>query len=359
VSADQFRFGPLQLALSQLSEKTAPQDPPLTLSEAVSTAADQVRQLDDPNAGLGPSLVLLITTDSLNDDLATLESLAHRNAIEGIFLSVINIGQLAVSHAVQQLVLLGQGNRRLLTRPDEAPGLIERELYAASRAVARALRLRIHLQPGVQLIDILGSHRLDEPEAQRVREAEQSIDQRLQRNLGIQADRGEDEEGIQIVIPHFYAGDSHVILLDVVAERSGPIAQVSARYKDLVTLDNAVVHAQLTLDDGDHTAGPVQRIVLKNMLAFEFCETTRQAAGQLMAGQQQQAVSGLTALRQLFYGMSQAVPVWSNDRELLRDTQLLSDYLAQLNAPSQNPQPWADALRYVAFRKLIPAEESL
>jgi hypothetical protein len=209
------------------------------------------------------------------------------------------------------------------------------------------------------LIDILGSHRLDEPEAQRVREAEQSIDQRLQRNLGIQADRGEDEEGIQIVIPHFYAGDSHVILLDVVAERSGPIAQVSARYKDLVTLDNAVVYAQLTLDDGAHTAGPLQRNVLKNLLAFEFSETTRQAAGQLMAGQQQQAVSGLTALRQLFYGMRQAVPVWSNDRELLRDTQLLSDYLAQLNAPSQNPQPWADALRYVAFRKLIPAEESL
>jgi hypothetical protein len=99
VSADQFRFGPLQLALSQLSEKTAPQDPPLSLSEAVSTAADQVRQLDDPNAGLGSSLVLLITTDSLNDDLATLESLAHRNAIEGIFLSVINIGQLARSSA--------------------------------------------------------------------------------------------------------------------------------------------------------------------------------------------------------------------------------------------------------------------
>jgi hypothetical protein len=325
----------------------------------VSVIADQVRQGDDTDSVLGSSLVLLISRDSLSNDLAQLKPLAHRNAVDGIYLSVVSLTQLADDSAVKQLVLLGQGNRRLLTHADAAAGLIDRELYSSSRAVARAVRLRIRLEPGVKLIDILGSHRLDEPQAQRVREAEQSIDRRLAQQLGIRADRGEDEAGIQIVIPHFYAGDAHVILLDVVAERAGPIAQVSARYKDLVSLRNGITQAQLTLADSARIAGPLQRNVLKNLLAYEFAETTRRAARQLAAGQYQQAINSLTDLRNLFNDMRQTVPAWANDPELLNDTRLLGDYLSRLHADLQNPAPWADALRYIAFRKLIPVEEPL
>ena len=63
---------------------------------------------------------------------------------------------------------------------------------------------------------MLGSERLDNLAATRVKAAERSLDVRISKNLGIQQDRGDDEEGIQIVIPAFHAGDSHVILLDVV-----------------------------------------------------------------------------------------------------------------------------------------------
>ena len=107
------------------------------------------------------------------------------------------------------------------------------------------LRLRIRLAPGVQLVDVLGSARLDDIRAERVREAEVAIDRRLARNLGIAADRGEDEEGIQIVIPNFYAGDDHVILLDLVAEGPGPLAEVTLRYKDVINQQNAVARASL------------------------------------------------------------------------------------------------------------------
>jgi hypothetical protein len=67
--------------------------------------------------------------------------------------------------------------------------------------VARAVRLRIRLAPGVQLVSVLGARRLDELHAEQVRTAEQRIDQRVSRALGIAADRGEDEEG-------FYGGGS-------------------------------------------------------------------------------------------------------------------------------------------------------
>ena len=170
--------------------------------------------------------------------------------------------------------------------------LVDRELHASSRAVARALRLRIRLAPGVKLVDILGSRRLDEELAERVREAEVAIDRRLARNLGIQADRGEDEEGIQIVIPNFYAGDSHTILLDVVAENPGPLADVTLRYKDVVHLRNGVARANLTLQDGPPAAGPLELNVLTNLVAWERAQQPRSVARSTADGATRPAPGG-------------------------------------------------------------------
>ena len=41
--------------------------------------------------------------------------------------------------------------------------------------------------------------------------------------IGIETDRGLDEEGIQVVIPSYYADDAHVVLLDVVVPGPGPV----------------------------------------------------------------------------------------------------------------------------------------
>jgi Ca-activated chloride channel family protein len=332
---------------------------PVELQQALVMATESVRQGDDPGAILGSSLVLLVTGSSLAGEVAALERLAHENAVIGVPLSVVSLAARDDLAHIDRLVAAGQGNRRVLDSAQGADALVDRELHAASRAVARALRLRIRLAPGVKLIDVLGSRRLEEPQAQRVREAEQSIDQRLARNLGIEADRGEDEEGIQIVIPNFYAGDTHVVLLDVIAENPGAIADVTLRYKDVVYLRNGVARANLTVGGGQRVAGPLERNVLKNLAAWEFARQTRQVGQSLAAGDPRQARSQLAALRELIYGLRLEVAGWSGDPDLAADEAMLAEFLTLLNSPAigdaSQRRYLADSLRYAAFRKLQSA----
>jgi Ca-activated chloride channel family protein len=360
VPPEQFRHGPLRVAMDRLfggSRDTGLA--PVSLQQALARATESVRQGDDPNAVLGSSLVLLVTGSSLADELAALERIAHDNAVGGVPLSVVSLAARDDSEHIDRLVAAGQGNRRVLDSAQAADALVDRELHSASRAVARALRLRIRLAPGVKLVDVLGSRRLGEPQAQRVREAEQSIDQRLARNLGIQADRGEDEEGIQIVIPSFYAGDTHVVLLDVIAENPGAVADVTLRYKDVVYLRNGVARAGLTLGGSRRVSDPLERNVLKNLVAWEFARQTRRVGRSLAAGDPQQARSQLAALRELIQGLRLEVTGWSGDPDLAADETLLGEYLTLLDSPAIGDPAQrrfvADSLRFAAFRKLQSA----
>ena len=357
---ERFRHGPLRVAMDRLfgAGRDAGR-PAVGLQEAVGMAAESVRRGDDPGAVLGSSLVILVTGSSLADDLEALVEMAHRNAVGGLPLSVIGLAAREDPRHVERLVAAGQGNRRILDSARAADGLIDRELHAASRAVARAVRLRIRLAPGVRLVDVLGSRRLAEPQAERVREAEQSIDRRLARNFGIQADRGEDEEGLQIVIPTFQAGDDHVILLDVVVDKAGPVADVTARYKDVIHLKNGVARASLTVGRGASVAGPLELNVLKNLVAREYALRTGEAARYLAAGDPRRASATIMALRDLIRGLRAEVAGWRSDPDLAADETLLNDYLAALASPavadSGQRQYVAASLRYAAFRKLQPA----
>ena len=143
--------------------------------------------------------------------------------------------------------------------------------------------MSIRLAPGVQFIGVVGSERLDTQRAERVREIEHSMDRRLSANLGIQADRGADEDGIQIVIPSIFSGDSVIVLLDVVTDRPGAIADVSLRYKDLVFLRNGSLHDHLELPavhvfGAVPNRGPAELAVLKNLLSHHFVAAVEQAA---------------------------------------------------------------------------------
>ena len=348
VAPEDFRHGPLQVALADL--KAAPTS---QLAEAIALAAENVQQSED--AVLGSSLVLLATASDLGAEFDALEGLAHRNAVGGVAMSVVDLGG-AASHQVDRLVAAGQGNRRHLTGAEVAERLIETELHAASRVVARAVRLRIRLAPGVRLVDVLGSRRLEAPQAQRVRQAEQAIDRRLARNLGIAADRGQDEEGIQIVIPNFYAGDAHVVLLDVVAERPGPIADVTARYKDVVRLRNATAQVRLSLPGGEREPGPLERNVLKNLLAHEVAARARRIGLELQQTPAPALLPEIAALRELVHGLRRTVPGWSTDPDLAADERVLAGYFEALRSPlAADPGQrhlLADSLRYAAFAKL-------
>jgi hypothetical protein len=358
VPADAFRHGPLQVAIERSIAASSGTDAThaVELTEAISLAAASVRANERPDAVLGASMIILVTGGINGDDLPALENLAHMNAVGGIPMSVFTLNGVNGSASVDRLAAAGQGSRRYMKRVEDAEVLVDRELHAASRAIARALRLRIRLAPGVRLVGVLGSRRLQQTQVRRARQAEQSIDRRLARDLGISADRGEDEEGIQIVIPNFYAGDEHVILLDVVASTAGHVADVSLRYKDVLLLKNGVSHAGLTLPAGRHAPGPMEQNVLKNLLAFEVAQRSRDLSRLIDAGAIAEASHLVRRLKILLAGLRNEVPAWASDPDLMADEAMLDDFLNALHTPAtRDPvqqQLLADSFRFAAFRKL-------
>jgi hypothetical protein len=165
---------------------------------------------------------------------------------------------------------------------------------------------------------------------------------------------------VQIVIPSFYAGDSHTVLLDVVAEGPGPIADVTVRYKDLVQLGNGVARESLWLPNVELARGALQRNVLKNLIAFEVARYLG-SAGDLLAGGQdgghaRAVVAEALALLETIGG---AVPELGGDRELDADRALLAEYHALLAQIDRAPQREfaADSLHFASLLKLQPRPE--
>ena len=357
----EFRYGPVSLALRDAFGDEPGDRPVLNLDEAFAAAIEAVSAGDDPNAPLGSSAVLLLSARDLRGDLPTLTTLAHSSGVAGIPVSAIGVGS-AEPRALEAIALAGQGNRRLLPAASEARELVQRELTAASRAVARAVRLRIRLAPGVELVNVLGSERLDQQRAEQIREAEKSIDVRLSRNLGIEADRGDDEEGIQIVVPAWYAGDAHVFLLDVVVPGPGPIADVTVRYKDLVRLNNGVARSSLQLGRDPQPPGPLELNVLKNELARHLSDGLLAVADDLRRRDPNAARARLQRLDGFLRGMRIEVPALRADAETSRDLELLAAYReAVLRSPRADAQDYLrDSLFYAAGRKVLPpdAEEN-
>jgi len=274
LTPETFRHGPLTVALQDLYSRT----PSGSVSDALALALERVHAGDNPTEPLGTSVVLVVTGRRLGVELDSLARMAQASAVGGVSVSAIGVGSDFDSAELERLALNGQGRRYVVDRASDAPGVIDRELSSASRTVARAVRLRIQLAEGVLLVDVFGSEPLSARESERVRAEERAIDLRLARNLGIEADRGKDEDGIQIVIPAFYAGDAHGILLDVVADGPGPIAEVTARYKDLVQLENTVSRASLALPRSEALPGPLETSVDKDYLEYRVAEALQAAS---------------------------------------------------------------------------------
>jgi hypothetical protein len=353
VPPDEFRFGPLQLARQAIigSESSLAKTKP-GLQDAIREVSALIRQTDDPGQPLGSSSILLISANDLGNVDALSEQI-HAQAKDGITLSLVPLGNRPQSSQIEQLVLAGLGNRRILQAPDQARQLVEAELHSSSRAVARAARLSIRLAPGVHLIDVVGSERLDVEKSRRVHEIENSMDRRLSANLGIQADRGGDEDGIQIVIPSIFSGDDVTVLLDVMVEHPGAVVSVSLRYKDLVYLHNGSLHGQLSLPVGQLQRGPAEFAVLKNLLAHHFSAAAGRAADALGRQNPGVAVAILSDMRDQIVSMRSTVPAFNQDPDLLRDERILDSYISLLASPGAGTyQPeLVDSLRYAAWAK--------
>ncbi len=360
LAPESFQRGPAVVATRNLLAGAVPAgNTALSLVEAVRLAIDLVALGDDPAAPLGSSAIVVATPWSIGATTETLAEMAHKSAVAGIPLSVVGVGDAVTLAELDALALAGQGSRRLLRDASGARGLVDRELAAAGRAVARAVRLRISLAPGVRLIDVVGARRHGEAGAEQVREAERALDRRLARNLGVEADRGDDEAGIQIVIPTFYAGDHHVVLLDVVASGPGPIADVTVRFKDLVQLENAVVRTRLDVARGEAGRGPLERNVLKNLLAYRLRDVLDGAGHDVARDDRKAAAKRLEEHRRLLAGLRLELAGAGGDPDLGLDVAMLDEYVHLLGGQwletPERRQYLVDSLLYAARLKVLPA----
>ncbi len=356
LQAADFRHGPIQVAITDMFKQ--PRNPAMGLSETVQAAHKWLQQHDDPSSALGSSAVWLVTDQTLAaTDMQVLESQLHQQALDGLTFSTMSLGAATERKQLQRLAILGQGHSHVLHGANDAQRVINDAIKASSRAVARALRLQIRLAEQVQLIDVLGSYSLNADQAQQVRDAEQSLDQRLARNLGIQADRGADEEGIQMVIPNFYAGDTHVIILDVLVSQPGQVVDVTARYKDLIYLRNAVSRHSLQLPTGHNRLGPLQHNVMKNVLIHHVTDGLTEAGELLRTGHIQAAAARLQSMLALYQAMRRYIPAWHEDAELKQDEQVLKQLLQLIQSQSAiEPHKYhliADSMSYLSWRKRL------
>ena len=358
---DDFRHGPIRDFIeNRVPHRSA--GPTLDFEQAYAMALAAVAETDDSSAPLGSSTVVVVTARPIGPVLRQLEGIAHRSAVAGVQTTAIALPG-ADHDELRRLVLAGQGRLHPLDEVGDVEPRVELELQSTARAVARAVRLRIRLAPGVQLVDVLGSRRLDARRAQQVREAERAVDRRLARNLGLAADRGEDDEGIQIVIPAFYAGDQHTVLLDLVAPGAGAIADVRVKFKDLVHLENGVVRSHLELERAslaheEAPRGALERSVLRARLAYELEVGLMETANQLAAGEQAKALERVRGLQRLLAGVQIEIPGFEGHREIELDRQMVWLF-ADLIEKSLGDRSWTDALRYAALRKRLPAPEAL
>ncbi|HOX46461.1 MAG TPA: hypothetical protein PK668_22850 [Myxococcota bacterium] len=328
--------------------------PTAELGPALERAYAALARPGAEDAPLGSQLVLLATAGPLGEEREALELRAHQAARQGVSLSALGVGTGAPADELAELALAGQGRRRLLLAASEARGVLETELTAGGSVVARAVRLRIRLSPGVRLVSMLGSAPLEAPAAERVREAERAIDQKVAHDLGVAADRGDDEDGIQVVIPAFYAGDEHVLLLDVVAAGPGPLAEVRVRAKDLVSLENAVLTQRLDLAPGERPLDRRCLAVRKNALAFRLAGDLSAAGERLASGDGQGARARLAAASARAARFLAEHPSLAGDPELARDVDLLAAYGRALDGHAQAQAPAGEELA----RSLLAAGKS-
>lgn len=357
VAPSQFRNGPIRVALDKLFAAEASEGPQFDLPEAIEAAARQVGSDDDPNAPLGRSMILLVTASSSAQQIQQqVASITHANAAKGIGLSTIGLGTQVDDAQLLGWAGVGQGNRQLVLQASEAKAAVKKEFASAESVVARAVRLQVRLAPGTKLVEVVGAERLNAVQAHRTREAEKSTDRRIAKAQGIQTNREQDEDGIKIIIPRFLAGDSHVVLLDVIAEGPGAIADVTVSYKDLVHLRNGEAKTSLSLARGRNRTSALTRGVFRNYVGQVVAKKFEEAGALLSSENHSEAAHVLARLQDLLSALPSHHPWLSKDVAYSNDLQVVQRFreLLQNGLADANKRYVADSLTYAAWRKRVP-----
>ncbi len=239
----------------------------------------------------------------------------------------------------------GKGSYHFLRDGVDTRQVFAKELDDLTHVVAKAIRLRIQLADGVGLVRVLGSSTLDAQQTARVKADEKHIDRKVAEELGISSNRQHtpDEPGIKMLIPDFYRGDSHVVMLEITVPRGQGtcrIADVFMKYKDLAFKANRETRSTVAIQYTPNRADMIDSIhrnVKKNLLGFQTGEALTDAATLIAQGRVPEAIRKVDE-RMTVLGV--AAREWQ-DQDLDGDGRLLNSYkavLAQLNTNQQLAQ---------------------
>ena len=287
------------------------------LAEAMEQAGAMLDAVSQDRTTLpGTQTVLVVARGVDGDRVQPARQVAHGLTLRGMVTSVIETGGgeglwWSVNDA-------GYGNYHRVEGRDPREA-VRAELESLSRVVARLVRINVRLAPNVHAIRILGSRVLDEQEVAQVKAREVATDQNISRTLGVKADRGDDDDGLQTVIPYFYGADSHVVLIELWVDRPGPIADVTLRYKDMVNLDNATARASVSVRNLPRDQTGEQVVVRDNARGFRIGEALEHASVSLGHGDVAAARGWIEQARQA------ATRAHSADRQLVADFASLLD----------------------------------
>lgn len=360
VSSADFRHGTVQVLSDNLgkAKEAGAESRVFSLAEALEAASNEVSK-SGVNA-LGRSLIVVATHRQGLASVDELVGLAHRLAAEGMVVSTLSLDGASLP-SLEAIALAGQGNRRVFTVKHDARELWKEELASVSRVVARALRLKIKLAPGVKLVEVLGARPLNFSQIAQVKRVEKKIDQMISQEFGIEEDRGDDQDGIQILIPAFYSGDAHVVLLDVVVDGPGAVAEAELKYKDLVDLSNATLRTSVAIGSSPVEPSPLNLNVVKNYFANLFSQTMKEVSLDIVTDPScENALSKLALLEQQLSSMQASFGQLRGDAELELDRRVvarLSSILRMKTEVLRNQRLLQLYLYVLSQLKLLPRPE--
>ena len=264
-------------------------------------------------------------------DLGAFGRLTSRMFDDDIQTTAVGMGLQYDENLMMTVARQGKGNYHFVRDPASIGEIFQEELEDLTHVVAQALRLRIKVADDVKLLRVLGSVEMEEDAIDAAKTTERRLDERVYRELGITPDRQEieDEPGLKMLIPQFYMGDSHVVMLEIeVPPGKGKreIADVYLKYKDVVFRKNRETETAATIEYTplqDTMVASLRQPVKKNRLGFETGEALKKAAAFIHRGQNGKAA---TAISEQMDVLGLAAQEWK-DPDLNRDHQLMGAYV--------------------------------
>ncbi|PIE18667.1 MAG: hypothetical protein CSA66_04210 [Proteobacteria bacterium] len=268
---------------------------------------------DDPSLVPGSQTLLLVTAGDDAASVAGAARAAHALTTQGAVTSVLSLYDGGERGGWWQVANAGYGNYHAQGGDESVGAVIAEELASLARVVARLVRVNVRLGKHARAVRVLGTRVLDAEEVARVKAREVAMDKSLSRAMGITSDRGEDDDGMQTVIPYFYGDDSHVILIELWVDGPGAVADVTVRYKDMVNLDNAVARASVRLDARPRPRSPEALLVQRNVEGAKLAEALQRASHRVKWS------DPLGAVRELDRAAALARHTSAVDRRVVRD----------------------------------------